>query len=251
MNGWIKLYRKIIDNPIVTKDADHLAIWIYLLLNATHDDYPVLFKGERVVLKAGQLVTGCVSIATRLSINETKVRRVLKAFESDGQIDRQTSNKNSLISILNWEFYQGSDGQNDEPLTDNRRTSDEQVADKWRTSDDKQEHKNIRTEEHKNRRTEKDNKAPRVYFPDDESLNQAFLDFADMRKKIKKPLTERAAEMQVNKLHKLANLPFSEELDRDLAIGILNQSTMNSWQSLYPLKEEQRGSNTGIDWSKV
>lgn len=126
--GWVKLYRKLMENPIVTKDADHLAIWIYLLLNATHDGYPALFKGKKIMLQPGQLLTGCISISERLGVNESKVRRVLKSFESDGQIDRQISNKNSLISIQNWEFYQNSDSQNDEQMTDNRRTSDGQVT---------------------------------------------------------------------------------------------------------------------------
>lgn len=160
MNGWIKLYRKIMENPIVTKDADHLAIWVYLLLNATHDTYPALFKGEKVSLQPGQLLTGCNSISSRLSINETKVRRVLKAFESDGQIDRQTSNKNSLISILNWEFYQDGDGQSDIPVTDNRQTSDGQMTDKRRTSDGKQECKNVKNDKNvkecKNERTKRE-----------------------------------------------------------------------------------------------
>ena len=126
--GWVKLYRKLMENPVVTKDADHLAIWIYLLLNATHDTYPALFRGEKILLQPGQLLTGCISIANRLNVNESKVRRVLKSFENDGQIDRQISNKNSLISILNWDFYQDSDEQNDEQVTDNRRTSDGQVT---------------------------------------------------------------------------------------------------------------------------
>lgn len=52
-NGWIKLYRSMLNNPIVMKDADHLAVWVYLLLNATHEEYKVLFKGKKVTLKLG------------------------------------------------------------------------------------------------------------------------------------------------------------------------------------------------------
>lgn len=51
MDGWIKLHRKMLDNPIVWKDNDHLAVWIYLLLNASHKDTDVLFKGKRTTLK--------------------------------------------------------------------------------------------------------------------------------------------------------------------------------------------------------
>ena len=126
--GWIKLYRKTMMNPIVMKDGDHLAIWVYLLLNATHEDYPALFGGKRITLKPGQLLTGYSSISTKLQINITKVRRVINDFENDNQIGRQVSNKNSLISILNWESYQTrdsqSDSQSDSQPTGNRQATD-------------------------------------------------------------------------------------------------------------------------------
>lgn len=124
MDGWICLHRKILDNPVVMKDADHFAVWIYLLLNATHKDYPALFKGKKITLKAGQLITGRKSLSSILGINESKVRRVLDDFEIDQQIDRQRSNKNSLITVINWDKYQHYDQQDDQQVTNKRPTSD-------------------------------------------------------------------------------------------------------------------------------
>lgn len=60
---------------------------------------------------------------------------------------------------------------------------------------------------------------------------KAWKDFKTMRKKIRKPMTERAEELIIKKLNKLA---FSELLQ----IAILNQSIMNSWQGIFPLKED-------------
>lgn len=148
-NGWIKFYRKTLDNPIVMKDADHLAIWAYLILSATHDEYPALFKGEKIMLQPGQLLTGRIVISKLLSINESKVRRVLNNFENDQQIDRQISNKNTLITIHNWSEYQNSDQQTDQQVTNNRPTSDQQVT----------TNKNVRIKECKNVRNKKDNSA--------------------------------------------------------------------------------------------
>ena len=132
MEGWIKLHRKTLDNPIVMKDSAHFAVWAYLLLNATHAEKQAIFKGKRIVLQPGQLITGCISISDKLKLNESKVRRVLNDFQNDGQIDRQTSNKNSLISILNWGLYQKSggqnDGKNDRQQTDNRQTKSQKVT---------------------------------------------------------------------------------------------------------------------------
>lgn len=133
--GWIKLHRKIFENPVVTKDAEHLAVWIYLLTKATHKEYPAIFKGQKIMLQAGQLITGRKSISEKLKINEAKVKRILTNFENDQQIDRQRSNQNSLISILNWSQYQESDQQSDQPVTSQRPASDH-----------KQECKNVKNE---------------------------------------------------------------------------------------------------------
>lgn len=132
MEGWIKIHRKILDNPIVCKDSETISIWLYLLLNATHQEVPAIFKGEKIILKKGQLITGIISISEKLVINKNKVQRTLKCFESDKQIEQQTSNKNRLITILNWEAYQSSDKQNDKQMINKWETNDKQ-------SDNKQE----------------------------------------------------------------------------------------------------------------
>lgn len=46
----------------------------------------------------------------------------------------------------------------------------------------------------------KASKHTKAYFPNDESLNQAFVDYLEMRKQIKKPMTERAVELAIKKL---------------------------------------------------
>ena len=127
MEGWIKIHRKTLDNPIVCKDSDYLSVWIYLLLNATHKEHDTLFRGKRTTLQKGQLITGTLSIAKKLKINKDKVQRILKSFESDKQIEQQTSNQNRLISILNWEEYQEVDKQNDKQVINECETDDKQV----------------------------------------------------------------------------------------------------------------------------
>ena len=58
MHGFILLHRKMLDNPIICKDTEHIAVWIYLLLNATHTGYDTMFEGARITLQPGQLLTG-------------------------------------------------------------------------------------------------------------------------------------------------------------------------------------------------
>lgn len=82
-------------------------------------------------------------------------------------------------------------------------------------------------------------KSVKSYFPDNKILNQSFIDYVEMRKKIKKPMTDRAIELAIKKLNELAAIPFSDSMDNKLAIQILNQSVMNSWQGLFPLREQK------------
>lgn len=125
MEGWVCLYRKILENPIVCKDSDYFAVWCYLLLSATHKKTSALFKGKKIVLLSGQLITGRKSIAKKFKIDESKVQRILKTFENEQQIEQQTSSQNRLITIINWYQYQEIEQQNTQQVN-NECTTDEQ-----------------------------------------------------------------------------------------------------------------------------
>ena len=140
MDGWVKLYRCSLENPVVCKDSDFFAVWCYLLLNATHQPIDAIFKGERITLQEGQLITGRNSISEKFSINPSKVQRILKKLEIEHQIEQQTGNKNRLISIVKWDLYQQSEQQNEQQLNNNRTTTEQQLN----------TNKNKRTKEQKN-----------------------------------------------------------------------------------------------------
>lgn len=119
-SGWIKLYRKMLDNPVVCKDAEHIAVWIYLLLNATHKEVDVLLGNKKVRLKPGQLITGRKKIASQLKISESKVQRILCSLESEQQIEQQMNSCNRLITIVSWEAYQKSEQQSEQQVNTNK-----------------------------------------------------------------------------------------------------------------------------------
>lgn len=125
-SGWIKLHRRLLDNPVVCKDSDHLAVWIYLLLNASHSGADVIFGGERIKLKPGQLTTGRKAIAQQTKVSESKVQRILKTFENEQQIEQRTDYRCRLISIVKWDEYQQSE-QVIEQQVNRFRTGFEQV----------------------------------------------------------------------------------------------------------------------------
>lgn len=113
--------------------------------------------------------------------------------------------------------------------------------------------KNSKDKSSKGKDNIKASKCAKTYFPNDELLNQAFIDYLEMRKQIRKPMTDKAVTLAIKKLQELSAIPFSDSMDNELAIQILNQSVMNSWQGLFPLKEQKTNSTShrGVDWSKV
>lgn len=212
MQGWIKLHRKVLENPIVCKDSDHLAVWVYLLLNATHDYIPALFKGKKIVLEPGQLITGRKSISSKLCVSESKTKRILIELESDQQIDRQRSNQNSLITILNWDKYQDCDQQNGQQMTNERPASDQPVT----------TNKNV-----KNVKNERSN----IYNDLPDQLHEPLKKFLEHRKKIKKPMSDHAVDLMLKKLADLSGG------DIKTSIKILEQSILSGWAGVFPLRE--------------
>ena len=121
--GWFKFHRQIFDNPICTKDSEHFFVWCYLLTEAQHEDGKrALFQNKEIVLERGQLLKTVTEIANDLHIKEMKVYRILKLLENEKQIVKQTSNKNTLITVLNWEKYQSCEKQNEKQMKNECKT---------------------------------------------------------------------------------------------------------------------------------
>ena len=78
-------------------------------------------------------------------------------------------------------------------------------------------------------------------YDTDEALNEAILAFIEHRKKIRKPMTERAVELFLRRLEGLSD-------DNDTKIRIIEEAIEHGWQTVYPLKDERKG---GTDWSTV
>ena len=74
--------------------------------------------------------------------------------------------------------------------------------------------------------------ASKYGFDSDNTLLDAFVEFYNMRKTIKKPLSDRATKMLKTKLDDLS------KGDIKVKVAILNQSIFNCWQGIFALKDE-------------
>lgn len=123
-NGFIKLFR-CIEDSFFWNDSQAVHLWIQLLLSANHRDKEMLLSGEKVIIKSGQFVCSRKTLSLKTGINESKIQRILKVFESEQMIEQQMNSKYRMISISNWSKYQGSEQVNEQQMN-SRRTTDEQ-----------------------------------------------------------------------------------------------------------------------------
>ena len=100
------------------------------------------------------------------------------------------------------------------------QTVDELSTNQWNTKEIKKLTKETITKE--------SNNFPFLSTP---NFINTFQDYLEMRKKIRKPATERAKELALKELHKH---------DIKTAIAMLEQSIFNSWQGIFPLRKEQK-----------
>lgn len=125
-NEYVYLHKKMLRNPVVFKDAEHVAVWTWLLLNAKHENFDAMFAGERIIVHAGQIITSRAKMAANLCINASKIERVLGELQNEQQIEQLMWTKNRLITVKNWDKYQFSEqlnGQQNEQQPNSKSNS--------------------------------------------------------------------------------------------------------------------------------
>jgi len=107
MNGFILLYRKIIDNPYYFSEPfTRCQAWIDLILIANYKPGIFYKRGVRVDVIRGQIGYDSESLGKRWKWSRGKVLRFLNELEKDKQIVQHKTNITTLISIVNYDLYQ-------------------------------------------------------------------------------------------------------------------------------------------------
>lgn len=148
MAGWIKLYRELGDKPIwLESTSDQRSVLMALLMMVNYEPNKWEWQGKQYECMPGQVITSLPKIAERSGkgVSIQNVRTALKRFEKLGFLTDESTNKNRLITIVNWAIYQGSD---DEP---NRQTNKQLTGNQQATNRQLTAIKNIRTKEEKNK----------------------------------------------------------------------------------------------------
>ena len=106
--GWVRLYRKIENNPLYFLEPFTKAqAWIDLFLNANHKSGIIEIRGNIIKIKRGQIGWSELTMAKRWSWSKNKVRRYLKWLETEQQITQQKDRFiTTIITILKYDEYQ-------------------------------------------------------------------------------------------------------------------------------------------------
>ncbi len=107
--GWISIHRKIQDCEIWTdaEPFDRRSAWVDLLLMANHEDKHILINGEPQTIKKGQRLTSTIKLAERWKWSINRVRRYLALLERLDMVITDRTTNGTIITIVNYGFYQG------------------------------------------------------------------------------------------------------------------------------------------------
>lgn len=127
MKGYVKLYRKLLENPVF-KNPELLQLFLYCLLRANHKKGKAFFGSNEIELDKGQFVTGRFELATALGQNASSTYKRLQKLEFLTMVGLQSNNKNTIVTITNWELYQSSIEDKDNDWTTDGQESNRKVA---------------------------------------------------------------------------------------------------------------------------
>lgn len=139
--GWIKLHRKFLDWEWFS-DGEMTKVFLYLLLSANYENKS--WKG--IAVKRGQLIIGRKALAKRLGITERQIRTCLTKLKTTNEVTIKTTNKFSILTIVNYNLYQAKDEEATSETTSNQ--SNERPANDQQTTTTK-EIKKLRNKEKK------------------------------------------------------------------------------------------------------
>lgn len=107
--GWVKLHRKIVDNPLWNeKPYDKAHAWLDLILLTNSQRSVITTKyGKEIPVLRSELFTSTRFLCERWGWSNAKVCRFLEILVERGMIKHKSFPSGTAIKIINYEKYQG------------------------------------------------------------------------------------------------------------------------------------------------
>ena len=249
---WIKIMTDIFDNRKIKQieklpDADAIIIiWFKILCLAGNLNENGLITLTEDVPYTDEM------LANEFNKPINTIRLALEIFQKFKMIEII----NDIYCVSNWEKYQNIDGlekireqtrkrvaqhrerQKQLALTESNVTCNVTVTQSNATDIDKEIDIDKDINNKKNKKNKKSTEIDDLINSNfkDEELKNTVYEFIKMRKAIKKPLTTRGLELMIKKLNGITT-------DVNEQMEILNNSIMNNWQGIFPLKQNTKAKN--------
>jgi len=110
-DGWVKLYRKSIENGWL-KNHNLWVFWTYCLMKATHKNHTDFMGLTQVKLEPGQFPFGRKKAAEETGLSEQNIRTCVEILKKSKNLTIKSTNKFSIITICNWKIYQVDENNN-------------------------------------------------------------------------------------------------------------------------------------------
>ena len=216
--GFISLHRAVLDWEWYG-DINTSRLFIHLLLTAEYKD--TTWRGRPI--KRGQRACSLAELSkeTRLTIRQT--RTSLSRLQTTREVSCEKSSIGTVITINSYDKYQTATREMAVERQANDTPNDTPI-DTHTLSNKYNKYNNIPPISPKG-----DLDLFEKYSCGDTELLDALKAFEQMRTKIKKPMTDRAKIILLNKLDRLANAP-------EQKIVMLDEAVLHCWQSVYPPK---------------
>ena len=225
--GYIKLYRSFMRWEWYD-DANTMRIFLHCLFRANHEQA----KWHGQTIERGSFITSFGNLASELNLSVKQVRNCIKKLKSTGEVAHKGNNRNSIITINNYELYQEK-GQ----AKDNQGTISGQTEGKQGATNNNE--KNIKND--KNKKNIQAKNLFLKFFEDDSELKQyesfkdIFLKWLEYKTAIKKQYKSeqglkgafkdliRLSQNNVNNANELVEYAISKE-----------------WQGIYALPKSAK-----------
>lgn len=133
--GWVRIYRRLIhsqewlDMKDLPKGFPRPCAWIDLICLANHTEGYVRPRGDglRVKVQRGQCGWSIKKFAERWGWSATRAKCYLLELVDDAQITMQNDNKTSIITVINYDLYQGEVSQTEPQKVRRRCAEDAQI----------------------------------------------------------------------------------------------------------------------------
>ena len=217
--GYVKLSRRIFNSKTfngLNAIQKYITIYLIMMANWKDNEWWDNYQNKFITIKRGSFITSVEQIRKEIksrSITTKKIRVLLKKLQAMQFLAIKTASHYSLVTILKYDLYQSDENYKGKQKGKTRARRGQDEGKTRATTNNVNKDKNVKNKEKKG-----------------DIFLKAWKDFKEMRKKIKKPMTEKAEEMLLTSLDKLSK-------DHKEQIAILNQSTFHCWQGVFPLKD--------------